>query len=85
MNEITSSAARFLLLDRHPTISGFSDRIALQTVREPIYNASYPVRISGLERLLGQTLRDWRVIEQWQCDLQPALAATHRGFFLERR
>lgn len=85
LEEIESSPARFLLLDRHPTITGSRDRIMLQTVREPIYNASYPVRISGLDRLLGQTLREWRLIEQWTCELQPSTWVTHRGFFLERR
>jgi putative methyltransferase (TIGR04325 family) len=85
LNEIALTDARFLLLDRHPTVAGVRDRIVLQRVREPIYNASYPVRISGIDRLLGQTLRSWRLIEQWDCDLQPAPWATHRGFFLERR
>src|SRR5262249_5340430 len=85
LTQIASSGPRFLILDRHRAMGGPRVGILLQAVREPIYEASYPVRVSGLDRLLGQMLGAWRLIEQWECDLQPVPWATHRGFFLERR
>lgn len=41
-----ATGARFLIIDRLPLVAGSRERIALQRVEEPIYSASYPVRMS---------------------------------------
>lgn len=85
LDQATSSSAKYLILDRLPLTEGSSDRIALQTVVEPIYPASYPVWLFSREKLLGSLLAKWRVIESWKCDLQPDTKSESHGFFLERR
>jgi putative methyltransferase (TIGR04325 family) len=76
----------FMIIDRLPVVTGEEDRIALQEVFEPIYPASYPVRLFGEDNLLRNVLRNWRLIESWDCGLQPDdhLGSISRGYFLER-
>lgn len=83
--EIESGDAPFLLIDRLPVIDGGRDRIALQRISEPIYDASYPVRIFGEEKLLNDWLAAWELIESWDCELQADASSHHRGYFLQRR
>jgi len=85
LREAAGTSAQFLIIDRLPVVPGRRDRIAVQRVSEPIYTASYPVRLFGEESLLSDWLRDWRLIERWECDLQPDSQSRSQGFFLERR
>lgn len=85
LRQAESSGAAFLLIDRLPVLDGPSDRIALQSVSEPIYSASYPVRMFAEQNLLGRRLAAWRLIESWDCDLQPDGESRSRGYFLEKR
>jgi putative methyltransferase (TIGR04325 family) len=85
LRETLASGARFLIIDRLPLVAGTEDRIALQRVREPIYPASYPVRLFAEQRLRDSLLAQWRVVEQWDCELQPDSGSHSHGFFLERR
>lgn len=80
-----AAGAPYLLIDRLPMIPGTADRIAVQTVTEPIYNASYPIRLFAEQTFLSRWLGQWRLIERWQCDLQPDPNAQYCGFFLEKR
>lgn len=75
--------ARYLLIDRLPIIPGSRDRISLQKVREPIYHASYPIRMFAEELLFRDLLARWRLIEKWDCDLQPDSHSRCYGFFME--
>ena len=84
VREASGTSAQFLIVDRLPTIAGHRDRIAVQYVTEPIYNASYPVRFFGRDALFSSLLSGWRVIERWDCDLQPDPSSRCQGFFLER-
>ena len=83
--EAAATSARYLIIDRLPVIAGQENRIALQHVMEPIYRASYPIRLFSEEGLLEKVLVSWRVIESWDCDLQPDPASKCRGYFLEKR
>lgn len=85
IREIEAVRCRYLIIDRLPMSFGDRDRIALQTVAPPIYDASYPVRLFTEKTLLENLLGRWRVIEKWVCDLQPDPSVTCRGFFLELR
>jgi putative methyltransferase (TIGR04325 family) len=85
LHEAKLAGAPFLIIDRLPLVQGGKDRIALQSVGEPIYTASYPVRMFAEENLLEGLLSGWRLIETWDSDLQPDTASRCRGFFLEKR
>ncbi|HEV2270385.1 MAG TPA: methyltransferase, TIGR04325 family [Steroidobacteraceae bacterium] len=80
-----AAAAPFIVVDRLPIISGARDRIAVQHVSEPIYRASYPIRLFAEETLMSGLLAGWCVRETWDCDLQPDRDSRCRGFFLEKR
>lgn len=82
--DAAARAAPYLIIDRLPLNSGEKDRIALQKVGEPIYTASYPVRLFSKENLLRNVLSRWRLIETWNCDLQPDPMAQCQGFFMEK-
>jgi putative methyltransferase (TIGR04325 family) len=82
--EAWESGARFLAVDRLPLIRGSGDRIRLQHVHEPIYEASYPIRLFGSDTLFDSLFARWRLIEQWDSELQPDPASHCRGFLLER-
>lgn len=85
MDQAVAAGAPYAIIDRLPVAAAVRDRIMVQHVREPIYRASYPIRVFAEQRLDEQLLRDWRIIEQWVCDLQPDPGSQLRGFFLERR
>lgn len=85
LDQAASTQARYLIIDRLPVISGSTDRIAVQKVMEPIYSATYPVRLFSAQHLMSYWLRDWQTIEGWKCDMQPDEGVTYQGFFLERR
>ncbi len=85
LDEAAATTAQYLIIDRLPLVAGERDRIAVQSVSEPIYCASYPIRMFAEGPLLTQLLRPWRLIERWECDLQPDPCTRCHGFFLERR
>ncbi|MEJ1963919.1 MAG: methyltransferase, TIGR04325 family [Gammaproteobacteria bacterium] len=85
LREIEAIQIPRLIIDRLPMASGDRDRIALQNVSEPIYTASYPVRLFERSSLLRHWLRSWRLIESWNCDLQADAEIRCSGFFLEKR
>jgi putative methyltransferase (TIGR04325 family) len=77
-----ASVAPYIIIDRLPLIAGSRDRIALQTVTEPIYNATYPIRLFAAAQIETRLLPGWRQIERWDCDLQPDADSRCTGFFL---
>lgn len=85
LREAYASPAQYLIIDRLPVIPGSRDRIAVQKVTEPIYDASYPVRFFAEDRLFGHWLSDWRTIERWDCDLQPDRDSRSCGVFMEKK
>lgn len=85
LDEAAATTAQYLIIDRLPIVAGERDRIAVQSVAEPIYSASYPIRMFAEGPLLRNLLRPWRLIERWECDLQPDPRSRCHGFFLARR
>lgn len=85
LRQAAAASARFVIVDRLPTIAGARDRITVQHVSEPIYDASYPIRLFAEETLQSGLLAGWSVRETWDCDLQPDRSSRCQGFFLERR
>lgn len=82
--EQAAEAARYVIIDRFPLIPGGRDRVVLQRVTEPIYSATYPIRLFGAEHIESGLLAGWRPIERWDCDLQPGAQVRWVGYFLER-
>ncbi len=85
LRDVLATSAKYLIIDRLPLTAGREDRIAVQQVTEPIYTASYPVRIFGEDRLIVDLLKPWRLIERWECELQPDLGSRSHGFFLVKQ
>jgi putative methyltransferase (TIGR04325 family) len=85
LRETALADARYLIVDRLPVIPGDRDRIAMQKVTEPIYSASYPIRFFAEQRLMDGWLAGWRLIERWDCELQPDPKSRCCGFFMEKR
>jgi putative methyltransferase (TIGR04325 family) len=78
-----ATGARFILLDRTLFNHGLRPSWAVQTVREPIYDASYPVQIFP-----GSVLSlppEWELLADWSCELQPDPASEARGMLFGRR
>lgn len=85
LQQARAVGAPYLIIDRLPMVPGQDDRVVLQTVTEPIYPASYPVRLFAQETFAERYLDGWRVIEKWLCDLQPDSESQCYGFYLERQ
>jgi putative methyltransferase (TIGR04325 family) len=83
--QVEAAGAPFLVIDRLPVSTAAKDRIMVQRVNEPIYVASYPIRIFAEDLLLAGLLRNWRLIERWDSELQVDPNSQLKGFFLERR
>jgi putative methyltransferase (TIGR04325 family) len=82
--QIGTSDAAYLIIDRTLFIEGERDIIAVQRVPASVYRASYPVRKFARQRFTAEVLTGWRVIEEWECHLQPDPSSTALGFFCER-
>ncbi|MCB9496554.1 MAG: methyltransferase, TIGR04325 family [Fibrobacteria bacterium] len=85
VDSAVASGAPYMILDRTPFHSGAEHTILLQTVPPEIYEASYPCHVFSLPRFLEEIETSWKVVETWNCDLQPDPGATHMGMILERR
>ena len=58
----------FLIVDLHPEfVSRTAPGYAVQYVKEPIYNASYPLRIWGKDELRKTLLANYGIIDEWVC------------------
>ena len=61
----------YLIIDRHPEFfDKTSAQITVQNISEPIYNASYPLKIFGRSELEDKLLKDYFLLERWNsyCD-----------------
>ena len=85
LREAADATAPFIIVDRLPLIPGARDRITVQYVSEPIYQASYPIRLFAEETLMPGLFAGWGARETWDCELQPDRESRCRGFFLEKR
>ena len=60
---------KYIIIDRHPE---FCERqnpgFTVQKVSEPIYSASYPLKIFGSGELENYFLSEYIVLEKWSCD-----------------
>lgn len=83
LRELAAGPAKYLIVDRLPILSGTRDKITLQSVGEPIYTASYPIRLFG-EDNLSSLFEGWQLVERWDCQLQPDPDSRSWGFFFTR-
>ena len=86
LQEAMATSARFLLIERTPFSDELADRICVQTVRPPIYVASYPCRVFSRPKFESwMASQDWNLVESWVPDLQPDPASQYRGYLYRRK
>ena len=75
--------AKYIIFDRTPISKLNHDQFVLQTVREPIYNATYPLRVFTKESLIKPLINvGYTLVEEWNCLIQSDRNATSMGFLL---
>jgi putative methyltransferase (TIGR04325 family) len=85
LQETIAASPRYIIFDRTSVVESARDVFAVQNVTEPIYNASYPVRIFSKHKLLNSLTDHYALVEEWMCDLQPDANSRQKGFLLHRK
>ena len=61
---------RYLIVDRHPEFCEKAQgEFSVQEVSEPIYDASYPVRIWGKNELRNRLRQNYRLLDEWTSEI----------------
>ncbi|MBO5760725.1 MAG: methyltransferase, TIGR04325 family [Lentisphaeria bacterium] len=64
----------YLIIDRHPEFAEVLDaQYSVQYVHEPIYEASYPVRIWGKDELKTLLSEEYQLLMEWESDVDGEL------------
>jgi putative methyltransferase (TIGR04325 family) len=61
--QINNSAANIVIIDRTPFNNGADDKICIQNVPKRIYQASYPMRVFSMNKLLDR-FNNWDVVAE---------------------
>ena len=62
-------SVKYIIIDRHPEFCGrATPAFTVQKVSEPIYSASYPLKIFGCGELENSLSPEYAVLEKWLCD-----------------
>lgn len=86
LKEAIATKANYIIFDRTPISFASHDEFVLQKVTEPIYNASYPLRIFCRENLLGPFyINQYELIEEWKCLIQSDSNSISMGFLLKKK
>ena len=88
LQDLMSRSAPFIIIDKTPFSTDNNNHLCIQTVRPPIYNASYPTwHLSKKETL--QCLSGYKLIDAF--DAHPGVVntgehftSTYKGFFLKK-
>ena len=65
-----SAGFRYLIIDRHPEFcERRTGQITVQKVSEPVYDASYPVRIWGKNELKELLTTDYLLLNEWGSEI----------------
>ena len=65
-----SAGFRYLIIDRHPEFcERETGQITVQKVSEPVYDASYPVRIWGKHELKELLAPDYLLLKEWSSEI----------------
>jgi putative methyltransferase (TIGR04325 family) len=85
LEEIDRSTARYILLNRTPFHEGNKDIISIQTIRPPIYDASYPCWLFSRPNFEARMAQNgWTMVESWASDIQPDPKCEHRDYLFRR-
>lgn len=83
--EAVAHKCKYIIIDRTPMSS--AEWISIEQVHEPIYEASYPIRIFDKERLIGQDGILWqngyKLVEQWIPNTQERFSIDKRKCIFE--
>lgn len=61
--QINNSAVNIVIIDRTPFNNGVDDKICVQNVPKRIYQASYPMRVFSMNRLLDR-FNNWTIVAE---------------------
>jgi putative methyltransferase (TIGR04325 family) len=85
LKELIYLSPRYIILDRTPVKNTPGDEIAVQTVRPPIYNGSFPTWIFNQSNLTGFLADQYESVERWRCPGQPDPHSVSKGYLFRRR
>lgn len=87
LEALRDSGATFLIIDRTPYWTGFSDRLCVQSVPAEIYSASYPSWIFSLPRFRSILSLHWDVISEFDAPdkLPGPILLSYRGLIATLR
>ena len=74
-----------MIIDRTGFIEGPDHEVTVQRVRLYERETGYPCWRFSRSRFEAELSPDWRIVESWDCELQPDSGSLHRGYLLERR
>ena len=58
---------RYIIVDRHPEFSARTESLfTVQNISEPIYNASYPLKIWGKSELQKTLSKTHSIVSEWE-------------------
>jgi putative methyltransferase (TIGR04325 family) len=89
LDRLTSTGARYMILDRTPFSPGAEERLTVQQVSPEIYEASYACRIFSYDRMLSSLTARWELLTDFPSPDGWAKAGTlcfrYGGLLLRRR
>lgn len=63
IEELFTINSSFVIIDMTPFTNKLSDQLTIQTIREPIYNASYPCWLLSFEKVKNAISKNYEIIE----------------------
>lgn len=85
LNGLLKKKIKFLFFDRVAFNQFEEDRISVQTVHEPIYEASYPSWFFHEAKFLEVFKNDYKIVFEYQGTDQANIPSYFKGFFFERK
>jgi putative methyltransferase (TIGR04325 family) len=85
LNQTFLLGPHFIIFDRTPFRNISEDTIAVQFVPKSIYKAAYPIRIFSIAKFNNFMNREYELIEQWDCIMQPDPNSSAMGSLWRKR
>ena len=84
LEEIVSLNLQRIVFDRTPESRSDSDQIGIQKVGRGIYKASYPIRAFAGDSLARFLAPNYKLVFDWESDLQPDPKTISKGYCFDR-
>lgn len=82
--EITRLGPNRIVFDRTPESKSGTDQIGVQRVGKRIYKASYPIRAFAPDSLAKYLSPHYKLVFDWESDLQPDPKTISKGYCFDR-